>query len=300
MKKIIILTLLLLPQLAQAQANGGILYENTPGPISVALGNANTSYVTGPEALFKNPAGLEAGKHLNLDFMSFSDLEVDHARMSATLPIGKHYTLGVGIFTASIDGAQLTDEEGDPTGGTFGEELSAKHIGLGYKSHHIEELRIGTTFKLLERKLFNNSASGHSFDLGVQYKYTLLGKPIQFGLVGENIVQEKLKWDTATETIEELPLSISLGTATTFFKGNLKLSLAYKKIQDQDDTSHFGLSYLMGTSLILRAGQDDKETSLGLGLKLGKLSLNYSYTLVGDKDEDLLDPVSKFSATLTL
>jgi hypothetical protein len=145
------------------------------GAKGLALGNANSVYVSGAEAMFWNPSGISIknmGGTTNSGFFSVNQyfLDVNIYATGMVMPVGgkdsgKNFGFGVNyVDYGRMDVRTVEDQDG--IGATFGAyDLS---VGLTYAQNLTEAFHFGGTAKFIQQKIYDMSAETFAIDLGFQ------------------------------------------------------------------------------------------------------------------------------------
>ncbi len=249
------------------------------GAKGAALGNANSVYVSGAEALFWNPAGIAApndGDTYNSGFFSVNEYFVDVNIYGAgfVIPVGKEPGKNVGLGLNYVDYGRMlvrTVEDQDGIGATFGAyDLS---LGITYAQNLTESFRFGGSVKFIQQRIYDMSAEALALDLGFQLETQYLngitigasinnfGNNMQMsGINTEEFVDQDPNSEGNNDAIVgnikldewELPLSFKFGVMVPAIKKeNLELKLMSEVQQTNDNflnlDSGTELSYLSNT-----------------------------------------------------
>jgi hypothetical protein len=146
------------------------------GAKGAALGNANSVYVSGAEALFWNPAGISIenkGNSFGSTFISVNQyfVDVDIYGTGIVIPVGKKGGQSIGIGLNYVDYGRMdvrTVEMQEGTGATFGaHDLS---LGLTYAQNLTDDFHFGTSVKLVQQKIYDMVAEAVAIDMGFLLK----------------------------------------------------------------------------------------------------------------------------------
>lgn len=145
------------------------------GAKGMALGHANSVYVSGAEALFWNPAGIslknDAGTSSSTLFsVNQYFLDVNVYGTGIVIPVGgkdsgKNFGFGLNYVDYGRMDVRTVDDQGG-IGATFGaHDLS---LGVTYAQNLTESFHFGGTAKLVNQKIYDMSAQTFAVDLGFQ------------------------------------------------------------------------------------------------------------------------------------
>ncbi len=141
------------------------------GAQSIATGGAFLSRVTGVEALYYNPAGLDlmSGTEALFNYMSYiADIGVSYFAIGTQL--GELGSVALSYKTLDMGDIPITTfENPDGTGAFYSPTFFV--AGLSYSKAVTDRISAGFNFKLVNEKIINTSASGIALDFGVQYRF---------------------------------------------------------------------------------------------------------------------------------
>ena len=168
----------------ERKGTGGALELRLPvGPRGTALGGSVVSDASGIDALFWNPAGLATIQRTEAMFSHtqyFADMKLNYAA------IGTHLGFGTLAFNAKVlsigDVIVTTEDAPDGTG-----EILSPHfavLGGSFARQFTDRVMFGLTTNFVSERIRNASATGVSFDFGVQYLTGYHG--LRFGMAMKN------------------------------------------------------------------------------------------------------------------
>lgn len=249
------------------------------GAKGAALGNANSVYVSGAEALFWNPAGISVkndGGTFSSGFISVNQyfVDVDIYGAGLVFPIGKKPGRVLGLGLNFVDYGRMdvrTVEDPEGIGATFGaHDLS---IAFTYAQNLTESFHFGGSVKFIQQKIYDMVAEAVAIDMGFLLKteyingltigaaITNFGNDLQMtGINSETFVDLDPQHEGNNEGIIgnvklnswELPLSFKFGVHVPAIKReNLELLLLSEVQQTNDNNLNLDsgtqLSYLSNT-----------------------------------------------------
>ena len=279
-----------------------------------AMGSAHTAVASGASALHWNPAGIAtetAAAGTGDAVFSTSQWLVDSQHSYA----GATFTAGVGTFGVAVTQLDYGEEPvttvQDPEG--TGELYSASDlaVGVSYARALTDRFTVGATAKFVRQQIYNESANGAAFDLGVRYRTGFRGVTIgmamtNFGsdmrLAGRDLRQ---RIDTDPEQSGNnddlpgalevnswaMPLAFNVGlSADAYRAGDLALTVSAEgqAPSDNSQSASFGGEFAFRNLLFVRGGYrqafsnvaDDGGYTLGFGLNAGltdRLGLRVDY-----------------------
>jgi hypothetical protein len=280
MKKIILIILLI----ATSIYAGDVARKGTSGaeevliPVGargIATGGAFLANVTGLEALFYNPAGLDIYPQTEAMFSYISylaDINISYFAIGTSLgDIGS-----IAFDLKSLDFGDIpitTLQFPDGTGDTYSPAFVT--YGLTYSKVLTDRIGIGANFKLVTENIGNTTATGFAVDAGVQYRFS---PELMIGATVKNIgTNMQYSGDdlTARTTIPGtvpgatsgsyqiltesflIPSSfqLSLTYALNFNEqNNLLFAGAYTANNAYEDAANFGLEYGFMNNFFVRGG----------------------------------------------
>jgi len=285
----------------------------------LAMVGSPIASVTGLEALYWNPAGLDFSPTSANALFSYRSYIAD-MNMNFVAVSGRLGDLGsIGLSFRSLNIGEINVTTMDQPDGT-GQIMNPSYfiLGLTYSKQLTDRVSIGASFNLINESIDRAGTSGFSFDFGVQYKNLLEVPGLALGVVVKNLgptmqydgnglyVQAEsvgdrgptyLKVDAASA---ELPTEISIGLSyqRKFDEENsLSLSTTFQNNNYTYDDYKIGLEYDFKDILYVRGGylyspQSTGDTpnifqnyALGMGLNFKQfsdinLTVDYAYVPV--------------------
>ncbi|RAP37280.1 hypothetical protein DID80_03975 [Candidatus Marinamargulisbacteria bacterium SCGC AAA071-K20] len=255
---------------------------NKFGARPVGQGGAYIARAVGPDAIFYNWAKLpelenqyfklDSGQYLETNFYAFTYqnlLDNPHLRLG-------YFTAGIhDIFETELnDGGQPVD-----TGRRFSN--TQHQLFTSYQKTYYGT-DIGLRAGVFYEKLYTSSGHAFTLDLGFYRGWEFQNWTTSSGFVFKNLGQSNLTWDSGHQ--DALPGVIGFGQTVGLFEERLFLSLDLEKESDWTKLRLYsGFEYwLTGSekttpSMAVRGGYKNKDITLGLGMNLGGVILDYSY-----------------------
>lgn len=284
----------------------------------LAMSGSPIASATGLEAIYWNPAGVfltDVNASAIFSHRQYiADMGMNYAAVSGNF--GGFGTLALSFRSLDIGDINVTTL--DQPDGT-GEIINPTYfiLGLTYSRQLSDRISVGATFNIIDESWANVSASGYSFDMGVQYR-DLFISGLSFGVVVKNLggtmqyeggglfIQAAGDDDRGTTFYKlaagkfELPSEVGLGISyiRQIDDDNLlSFSGAFTNNNFTYDDYKFGIEYSYADILFIRAGylyspQSSDETpnifedySLGFGLNTKSfsgfdISVDYAYVPV--------------------
>lgn len=240
------------------------------------MGEAFTAISGDIFSLYWNPAGIARHDGAEFAFMHnqwFQDVSLEYAAFCTGY---KKNVMGLSLTLSQVTNLERREGPTENPIGYFDEhDLS---FALSWARKLNDKLDLGISGKFLYEKIDFSSATGLGFDLGGIY---WLRSNIQLGGAILNL-GSKMKFEQESFN---LPTRYKVGAAylghEKYLNGDFILSLDLVKPNDNDLKVHFGGEYTYKEKFILRsgyqAGYDNKNISLGLGLKIKKYAIDYAF-----------------------
>jgi len=277
------------------------------GARATALGEAYTAIGDGAESMYWNPAGLDWFNE-NAISINYSPWFVDmkYYYFSGALHLGELGSFGLSVTSLSTPYMLVTTVD-FPDG--IGQQFNAADlaVGVAYAKKITDRFSFGGTFKYIDRRIWQMSASAIAVDLGILYE--LPWRNIKFGMSILNfgsklqmqgvdaIVTHDLDPSMAGNNDQiladlhtgewNLPLSLRIGLSYQVIQTadhEILLAADYLHPNDNFSSVNFGIEYGFINHFFIRAGYkalgltDSMEhLSLGGGIKYRFISIDYSY-----------------------
>ncbi len=258
--------------------------RNNSDAKSAALGGSVLAARGGDSVIFWNPSCMADFKTYSIGGTTFSNIEARRLQLQVAIPYGNLH-FGVGYTSVNQDGIKRT-QVGETPGrgvvvGLFDSPLSVTYVAVAMP---IEKWTLGASLKYFSATILNYKGSGIGADLGVNYNAT---PDLRFSGVVLNALPTKVKWNT--------PSGIEETMARTFGAG-INLRLLDQKLEAQVDaysnagtvTYGAGAQYSLNPFLSIRGGIKPSGVTLGTGLKMDTLRLDFSWT-ASDNPEIISD-----------
>lgn len=286
----------------------------------LSMAGAPIATANGLEAIYWNPAGIDITPNSANALFSyrsyFADMSMNFAAVSGRL--GEIGSVALSFRSLNIGDIQVTTM--DQPDGT-GQIISPNYfvLSLNYSKQLTDRVSVGVGFNLINETIDRVSASGLSFDIGVQYRNLFDVSGLALGVVVKNLGPQ-IKFDgnglfvnandpnalrgptflKVDAQAADLPSEIALGVSylrQIDDENSLQISGTFQNNNYSYDDYKVGLEYSYKNLLFIRGGylfspQSTDNTpnifqnySLGVGLNLKEfsgldLSVDYAYVPV--------------------
>ncbi len=300
------------------------------GGRSLGMGGASVAAVNDVTSGYWNPAGLAHLDYPQISLMHeehFGDL-VNYNYAAIAIPYGKDMSFGISAIRLGIDGIPdtrnaLIDRQtglqiSDPRNVNWALDYSKitefsntdYAFFLTFAKRHSENFYWGANVKLIRRDIAEFGATGIGFDIGAVY---MLTDELTVGANLMDITTTLLAWDTGRN--ELISPTTKLGAAYTLnFLGGVftpaidfdirfenRRSSANFNLGPVSFDARFGLEYNYNNLFAIRGGYNDvKQFTVGAGVKLPKLNIDYSFASFSDSAINSLPDTHRISLILTL
>ena len=255
---------------------------NKFGARPVGQGGAYISRANGPEAIFYNWSKqpvltddyfkIDAGRYLDIPFYTFGYQNVFNTP-----------NLRFGYLTMGIDDIYETElnDDGQPidTGKRFSN--TAHQLYTSYR-HDFYGTDIGIRLGGFLEKLYDSTGRAITVDLGLYRSWRFSSFTYSSGLVYKNLSNASVLWSSGHQ--DEIPRVLGFGQTFGLFEEKLFLSFDLEKESDWDTPRLYsGFEYWLtglektSPSMAVRGGYKHKDLTLGLGMNLGGMIIDYSY-----------------------
>jgi len=263
----------------QAGLPGEFLSNFSASARAMGRGKTGVTLSDDPSGVYFNPASLATTVTRKVSFLNSSLFyDTDYNYLGYAHPFGERVSAGISMLNLKSEGAQETNELGDPTGRTFGETQRA-YI-LSYARKLSDRVDWGINSKFLNQNMLDYSAFGYGLDLGILWRSPFAST---WGFMLQNAIQPKMELKNEKETYPmnfragyRLDVSRNFKLYQDFLYQNI---LPDSKLFDGGAKSTFyfnsGIEYLH-KNFALRAGMDNKDVSFGFGLKSRFFDFDYA------------------------
>lgn len=296
MKKFLMVTLLLplIPLSAAAQETGSGMDFLNIGPSSrlLSISEAGSATLTGPSAIYTNPALLAMEERSSIDLNYTLWISNVNNQFAAVNFPGRRVAAAFGVYASRADEFEARDTPGPPAG-TFSISYLSLSGAIAYK---IGPVSAGITLQYLNEEIFQLTANGYAVSLGAAAEF--LDRRVRVGAVMKNLGEmEELDFiatpvpttfhagisadliEFVTPGLNDLPILISLHTD---WSKPLEEAPTSDYIDRDPDEGFFSIavSAALGDLFTLqsgyRFGPTERPFSLGLGFLIDPIRVNYA------------------------
>ncbi|MCU0643791.1 MAG: PorV/PorQ family protein [bacterium] len=243
----------------------------------IAMGGASAASVSGLDALYWNPAGLDKMSHMAGGLFShmtyIADISVSYAAVG--VKFGGIGSVGLSFKTLGFGDIAITTEDApDGTGALFSPQFMT--VGLSYSRALTDRVSIGATAKIISETMDRVAATGFAFDIGAQYQNLGDINGLNIGLIIKNLgpamtysgngllrkadpldVSRSASYYQVVAGADELPSTMELGLSYLINLGETnKISVESHFVNNNfdDDFNRLGVEYNFNNLVFLRGG----------------------------------------------
>jgi hypothetical protein len=285
------------------------------GGRALGMGGAYIALARDASATYWNPAGLVNIEYPQIMLMHSQQFEgvVKYDFGSFAVPFGAHRSLGLSLIRLGVDGIKMTRLK-NPNEGlsetnrpeivrTFSDAEYA--MFLTYAVRRSQNFSFGGNVKIIYKGLGNHSAWGLGFDIAALYNP--FGN-LNIGLNLQDVTSTVLAWDTGRREliVPALKAGLAYPLALPGIGGFMSPALDLEvRFEGRDYASQFGAGVVSFDThfgweyqrelLALRFGSDVGQFTVGAGIGLPKLQIDYAFLSHGD-----LGDTHRISARLSI
>ncbi len=294
------------------------------GGRALGMGSAAVALAGDVTAGYWNPAGLSGIMYPEVTYMhdeGFGGL-ISYDYGAAAIPYGPTSSFGLSIMRLGVDGIPDTRNAlVDVNGNSIFDDAARIDYSrvtyfssadwafyASYASKVSDQFAYGVNLKFIRRSLNDASATGIGFDVAAQYRPA---KDVVLGANIQDITTTLIAWSTGLN--ELVSPTVKLGGAYLFdFLGGRFAPEADVDVRFENrrtaSTAHLGpvsfdlrggIEYSFKNVVAVRAGYTDiKQLTLGAGLHLPKLDIDYAFAKFNATDQ--LGNTHRISLKLTI
>jgi len=282
-------------------------------PQAQSLGYSSVGVKLTAGHAMNNPAGFASGvrkPQAGLMVQQFSGLSMNLVG-EGSVPVGNSYWLGASLFHSAVEGLHFRpnlyglspearrDSVLSGSGGpgdvipyredalvlTLAREYRFE-IDMGWKFFKIPvRMPLGISGKYLDKLLVENRGLGFGIDLGAQFFMDLsdvsevfTNTEWGFGLFLSDILNTPVYWTTEHQDAIKRSWVRGFSIAQDFPSLNSTLVFSSSRQDRYPDVRQYGLELMVKELIFIRGGYDGYTPSLGLGIGLKKVIIDYSFS----------------------
>jgi hypothetical protein len=297
------------------------------GGRALGMGSTQTAIVNDVTSGYWNPAGLARINYPQVSLMHeehFGNL-VNYNYGAVAIPYGADMSFGLSVIRLSVDGIPdtrnaLYDANGDGILDIHTDRLDYSKITefsntdwafyFTFAKRELDNFYWGANLKIIRRDLAEFGATGIGFDVGAYYT------PFENFYLGVNIQDATttlIAWSSGRNELISPTAKIGAAYAFNLFGGMLLPAFDFDiRFENRKYASNFnigpvsfdlhaGFEYNFKNIFALRAGYNDvKQFTIGAGIFLPKLQIDYSFARFSRSETDRLPDTHRISLILTL
>jgi hypothetical protein len=287
------------------------------GGRALGMGGAFVAVANDVTSGYYNPAGLANLNYPQLALMhseQFGNL-VNYDYGAVAIPFEEDMSFGLSVMRLGVDGIPdtrkaLYDANGDGIIDISDDRLDYSRITefsnqdwafyLTFAKRQTEDFYWGINAKIIRRDLAEFGATGIGFDVGAYYTQDATTTLVAWSTGRNELVSPTLKVGAAYKVVEFLggyimpALDFDIRFENRQFASNFNLGPVSFDM-------HAGLEYTFKNLIYVRGGYNDvKQFTIGAGVKLPKLNIDYSFARFNESATERLDDSHRISIMLTL
>jgi hypothetical protein len=298
------------------------------GGRALGMGGAFVALASDVTAGYWNPAGLS---HINYPQIALMHDErygslVNYDYGAAAMPVGPNTSWGFSVIRLGVDDIPDTRKAGIDANGNYTEDpnqftrIDPSRVTyfnaadwaffLTYSKKQSDDFSYGANLKIIRRELGDASATGIGLDVGVWYS------PMDNVVLGANlqdVTTTFMAWNTGTNELISPTMKIGSAYFIEAFGGRFAPAVDFDiRFENRKSAStfalgpvsfdaHVGTEFMFRDVVAFRIGYNDvKQFSLGAGVKLPKLNIDYSFARFALSTNERLDDTHRISLMFTL
>lgn len=247
------------------------------GARGIATSGAFVSSITGLEALYYNPAGLDITRRSEgmFGYMNYlADINVSYFAIGTSL--GDLGSFALSFKTLDFGAIPVTTFDApDGTGSTYSPSFLT--ATLSYSKVITDRVSIGVNTKVISETIMSTSATGFALDFGVQYRFANnltigavvknIGTNMQYtgpdlqvktGIPGSQVGTNPGSYEAVTEPFQ-IPSYFTLSLGYNYVvneQNNILVGTSFVNNNSLEDQMKFGLEYNFMNNFFIRGGYD--------------------------------------------
>lgn len=278
---VILLLLAAIPCLAIARPVGLAYLKIGAGADAIGMADAVVSNVDSPTATYWNPGALGFLPGLQATVVHNESFETIRHEFAGMVRNFGALTVGGSFHGSWTDNLEAYDEAANYLG-TFGYYGLALAASAGYRL--TDAWGGGLSVKYLREAIDVYDASGLAFDLGIQGRSVFPNLDIGFAVLhlGSSMQYVDEPFDLPTTLQGGMTYHVPMASV----RSEALLAVEFRKIRDEDATTHLGLEYRLQQAAHMRigyrSGLDTEDISFGIGLRHMRFQADYAYVPFGE------------------
>lgn len=283
------------PVFAATNTTSATFLKIGAGARAAGMGDAFCGLADDAYAMYWNPAGLAYIKGSNFGATHLEWLTgINQEQIGFVQQIGTKTAFGINISHLMADDFERTSRNG--IFGTFDAANTLLGFSLGRQLCH--RFSLGLNMKYIHMVMDDDKVSSYNGDIGMLWR---ISNGLRLGLNIQNMGPD-IKF---IENSYPLPFNIKAGISCSL--GGMNINIDANKTHGLDTNLHAGGEYWIANTIALRMGIKNEVTSnthgrssgmttgvtAGMGLRLGRIQLDYAYAPYG-----LLDVTHRVSLSL--
>lgn len=297
------------------------------GGRALAMGSAQVAVVNDVTGGYWNPAGLARIDYPQIALMHeehFGSL-VNYNYGAVAIPYGNDLSFGVSLIRLSIDGIPDTrdaiyDSNGDGILDIHSDRLDYSKITefsntdwamyFSFAKRQTENFYWGANVKIIRRDIAEYGATGIGFDVGAYYVPL---ENLQLGATVQDVTTTLVAWSNGRNELITPTAKLGAAYMLDLLGGKIMPAVDFDiRFENRRFAStfnlgpvsfdaHAGFEYSFKNIFAVRAGYNDvKEFTLGAGIYLPKLTIDYSFARSSQSETERLPDSHRISLILTL
>lgn len=300
------------------------------GGRALGMGGSFTAIANDVTSGYYNPAGLANLNYPQISLMHderFGNL-VNYNYAAVAFPYAEKWSFGLSIMRLGVDKIYDTREalvdrntgkviyditlpsaRIDPS---LIKEVSNQDWAFYFSGakRHSDKFYYGANVKIIKRNIAEVSAFGIGFDLGALY---MPSEDLVLGANLQDATTTFVSWSTGLNELITPTLKVGAAYGVNVLGGRLLPAVDFdirfenRRFASQFNVGpvsldpHLGVEYNFKNLFAIRGGYNDiKQFTVGAGVKLPKLNIDYSFARVTMSEEDRLPDTHRISLILTL
>ena len=271
------------------------------GARPLGMGGSFVAIADDASAAYWNPAGLGGLDRTEITLMHAGIFGMDsYDFLNLVQPMGRIGTFGVSWFRLGVDDIPMTrlESSGNMSASnrpyvfqyiqdtenafvlSYGRKIRV-NIPIGSHQSKGTDIQIGGNAKFLYNSVsgMNRNAVGLGGDVGIVWKTSFVSDndeaktgDLSIGITLQDFFKTRIVWNTTSSPshTDIIPLNVKMGAAYSrqFRSIGSQITVSIDADTRYDLEMHYGVEYVLGQVLSLRAGVQEKDFTAGAGLHI--------------------------------